>query len=297
MNKGYFSAFGAYFFWGLSPIYWKIIASVPALEIVSLRVFWSLPFVLLIFVFRKDIRVIKSLFKNILKYKIYILSAFLLAANWLIWIWAMSNGYIVDASLGYFINPLLNVVIGVLFLHERLRRIQWIALFLALAGVLYLSVNYGHFPWIALSLATSFALYGYIRKTANLGARDGLFIELIFMILPAMALLYFLNGFSNFTLPSLPFKIHFWLSLTGLVTVIPLVTFAYGARKIPYSTLGFIQYIAPTLQFLLGVFIYNENFNIERFTGFSFIWCALIIYTFENVYFLRNRKVILQKAE
>jgi len=295
VNKGYLAAFAAYLWWGLSPIYWKIIAPVPALEVLGLRVFWAIPFIALVFLVKKNFAFFITLVKSPWKYKIYFLSAMLLMTNWFVWIWSISNGYVVDASLGYFINPLLNVVIGVIFLHEQLRRVQWLSLILALAGVLYLAFNYGKFPWIALTLATTFALYGYIRKTASLGSFHGLSIEVLYLILPATLLLYILGQSPDFTLLHQNPEMHFWLSMTGIVTVVPLLTFAYAARKIPYSTLGFIQYIAPTLQFLLGVFAYNEEFNTQRLMGFSFIWLALVIYTFENIYY-RNKKRAAYKA-
>lgn len=292
MNKGYLAAFGAYLWWGLSPIYWKIVSSVPALELLGLRVFWAIPFIALVFLFKRNFAFFLTLLKNPWKYKIYFLSAILLMTNWFVWIWSINNNYILDASLGYFINPLLNVVMGVVFLHERLRRVQWISLFLALVGVLYLAFNYGKFPWIALTLAGTFALYGYIRKTASLGAFNGLSIEVLYLIVPGIILLTGLSQSADFTLFDQSFEMHFWLSLTGLVTVVPLLTFAYAARKIPYSTLGFIQYIAPTLQFLLGLFLYNEEFNVERFIGFSFIWLALFIYTLDNIYFLKRKPFV-----
>jgi chloramphenicol-sensitive protein RarD len=291
MNKGYLAAFAAYLFWGLSPIYWKIVASVPALEILSLRIFWAVPFLLLVLLIRKDFSAFKTFWHAPWKYKAYLLSPFLLATNWLVWIWSVSNGYVVDASLGYFINPLLNVVMGVMLLHEHLRRVQWISLLLALAGVVYLTVNYGQFPWIALTLAGTFALYGFIRKTAALGALNGLAIEISVLLMPALFLLLYLYKTGTLSLPSLSLEMHSWLSLTGLITVFPLVVFAYGARKIPYSTLGFIQYIAPTLQFLLGIYLYNESFSREKLIGFSFIWLALIVYSIENLYFIRQKRM------
>jgi chloramphenicol-sensitive protein RarD len=146
MNKGYLAAFAAYLFWGLSPIYWKIVASVPALEILCLRVLWAVPFLLIIILTRSDFSSLLAVWYRPWKYRAYLISAFLLATNWYVWIWAVSHGKVVDASLGYFINPLLNVLMGVIFLHEHLRRMQWVSLFLALAGVLYLTINYGHFP-------------------------------------------------------------------------------------------------------------------------------------------------------
>jgi chloramphenicol-sensitive protein RarD len=289
MNKGYIAAFGAYFFWGLSPLYWKIISTIPALEVLGVRVFWAIPYIFLVFLLKKNFRLFASLLKSPRKYKIYFVSAMLLMTNWFVWIWSINNDYILDASLGYFINPLLNVLLGVVFLKEHLKKFQWISLFLALTGVLYLAFNYGKFPWIALTLAGTFALYGYIRKTASLGAFHGLSMEVLYMVIPASLLLFILNNQTDITLFSLNFEMHLWLSLTGIITVVPLLTFAYGARRIPYSTLGFIQYVAPTCQFLLGRFVYGEHFNADRLIGFSFIWLALLIFTYGNFLLLRKR--------
>ncbi|KAA3613058.1 MAG: EamA family transporter RarD [Calditrichaeota bacterium] len=289
MNKGYIAAFSAYFWWGLSPIYWKLISSIPAEEILAVRVLLSLPFLLIILLITKNFHTFKSDLTNLSKIKPYILSAFLLATNWYIFIWAMNNNHVVEASLGYFINPLVNVLMGVILLGERMRRMQWLSIILAFGGVMYLAINYGQFPWIALVLAVSFAGYGFIRKTASLGAISGLTGEMTVLLLPAFGLLGFLAVNTDFMIPSLGWDMHFLLSLTAIVTIVPLVVFAYGARRIPYSTLGLIQYIAPSMQFLLGVFLYNEDFNQERLIGFSFIWAALFIYTAENIYFMKRK--------
>jgi chloramphenicol-sensitive protein RarD len=248
---------------------------------------------LIVLTWRSDFSVFKTVGADPWKYKVYVLSALLLAVNWGVWIWSVTHGHVVDASLGYFINPLLNVAIGVLFLREHLRRMQWVSLFLAGAGVLYLTTNYGQFPWIALTLAGSFALYGYIRKTAALGAVNGLAIEVSVLIVPAIALLLYLDQTTILVLRSTDFSIHAWLSVTGLITVVPLTMFAYGARKIPYSTLGFIQYIAPTLQFLIGIYLYNEDFSLEKLIGFGFIWLALIVYSSENIYFHKHKSLLI----
>ncbi len=293
MNKGYLAAFGAYLFWGLTPVYWKIVAPVPALELLGMRVIWSIPFLLMVLFLRRDFSVFKTVWNTPKKYKAYLLSPFLLAINWLVWIWSVSNGFVVDASLGYFINPLLNVALGVIFLHERLRRMQWMALSLALAGVLYLALNYGQFPWIALTLAGSFGLYGFIRKTAALGAVNGLTIEISVLIIPAVLMLVYTNNMAPLALLSAEPEMHAWVALTGIITVFPLIIFAYGARKIPYSTLGFIQYIAPTLQFMLGVFVYHEVFSTDKLIGFGFIWLALIVYSTENIYFHKHKRLLI----
>lgn len=291
MNKGYPAAVITYLFWGISPIYWKIVASVPAVEVLGLRIWWAVPFLLIVLLLRRDFSVFRTIRQAPGKYLVYVLSAFLLAANWLVWIWSISNGYVVDASLGYFINPLLNVLMGVVLLHEHLRRMQWISLFLAMLGVLYLTINFGQFPWIAITLAGTFGLYGFIRKTAALGAINGLTIEVSVLLLPAFLLLMYLNQTATLTIPSLDLEMHFWLSLSGMITVFPLTLFAYGARRIPYSTIGFIQYIAPTGQFLLGVFLFKEQFNFAKLIGFGFIWMALLLYSFENLYYHKMRRV------
>lgn len=292
MKKGLLAAFGAYLFWGFSPIYWKLLNEIPALEILLHRIFWSLPFLLIIIVIKNGWTNVISLFQNILKKKIYFLSATLLALNWFLFIWSVMNGFIVEASLGYFINPLVNVLLGVVFLKEQIRRFQWIAIFLALTGVVYLTFNYGHFPWIALSLAASFSFYGLIRKTASLGSMDGLAFEMIVIFLPAVFLFSIMHSNNQLVFNSVDSLTKLLLIVTGMVTALPLLFFAYGARKIPYSTLGFIQYIAPTIQFLLGVFLYNEVFGLERFIGFSFIWAALLIYSIENIFNLRKVRII-----
>lgn len=289
-NKGYLAAFAAYLFWGFSPIYWKVVSSVPAIEMVGLRIIWAVPFIVLVLFIRRDFSVLRKFWQSPWKYKGYLLTPFLLAVNWLVWIWSVSNGYVVDASLGYFINPLINVAMGVVLLHEHLRRTQWVSLLLALVGVLYLTLSYGQFPWIALTLAVTFALYGYIRKTAALGAVNGLTVEISVLIVPSILLLMYLGYERTLVLPSVDIEMHFWLSLAGAITVFPLSMFAYGARKIPYSTLGFIQYIAPTFQFLLGVYLFKEEFSTDKMIGFSFIWLALILYSIENLYFHKLRR-------
>jgi chloramphenicol-sensitive protein RarD len=290
MNRGYPAAIATYAFWGLSPIYWKIVASVPALELLGTRICWAMPFLFAVLLYRRDFSVYKTVWLAPKKYLIYVLSAFLLATNWLVWIWSVTNGFVVDASLGYFINPLVNVVMGVLLLHEHLRRVQWISLIFAFVGVLYLTLNYGQFPWIALTLAGTFGLYGYIRKTAALGAINGLAVEVTLLLLPALILLLYLAHSGVMVMGEQPPVMHFWVSLSGFITIFPLALFAYGARRIPYSTIGFIQYIAPTGQFLLGIFAFHEDFNLDRLIGFSFIWLALLIYSLENLYFHKLRK-------
>lgn len=282
MNKGIWNGLAAYVMWGFFPIYWKLLHEVPALEVIVHRIGWS--FILLIFVILltkqwKDFRFAALAPKVI---GIYALAGILLSINWLIYVWGVNSGFIVETSLGYFINPLISVLLGVLFLRERLRAMQWVAVGLAAAGVIYLTVTYGRPPWIALSLAFSFGIYGLVKKLAPLGSLYGLTLEtaLVFPI----ALIYLM--FVQFTGTS-AFLHHgaltdILLIGTGAVTSIPLLMFASAAREIPLTMIGILQYIAPTLQFLIGVFLYHEPFDQSRLIGFSLVWLALIIFWVEN---------------
>jgi chloramphenicol-sensitive protein RarD len=288
LNKGVIYAAGAYILWGLFPIYWKALIEVPATQILAHRIVWSLVFVGLILTLRRN----WSWFRGALRQRRIILtfavSGTLLAVNWFTYIWGVNAGFIVETSLGYFINPLVNVLLGFLFLKERLRQTQWLALGLALGGVLYLTFNYGSFPWIALTLAFSFGTYGLLRKTAALNSAEGLFLETAILFLPALGflLLQEQRGTGAFTHTSLPTTIL--LIGAGAVTSIPLLLFAAGARRITLTSLGLLQYIAPTLQFLIGVLLYNEPFGPARVIGFGLIWLALILYSSESIWHRRR---------
>ncbi len=279
--RGYLAALAAYFFWGLSPLFWKLLTRVPATEILIHRIIWSLPLLLFILFLRGQGAALFKRVQSAARLKIYIISAFLLAGNWLTYIWAVNNNFIVEASLGYFINPLVNVLLGVLFLRERLRPLQWLSLLLALAGVLHLTFLYGRFPWIALTLAFSFGIYGFIRKTGKMEALEGLTFEMMVLFIPGLLFMYYLSRTQGLYVGHAAPEMMVLLIFTGMITILPLIWFAYGARRIPLSTLGFLQYIGPTLQFLLGVFLYREPFDSARLTGFGLIWLALILYTLE----------------
>ena len=294
MNKGVMYAGAAYFLWGLFPVYWKALQNVPAAEILGHRMVWSLGFVLLILAWKRHWRWVKTAVSTPRILITFIVTGLLLGVNWLTYIWGVNAGFVVETSLGYFINPLINVVLGVLFLRERLRVGQWTAVFIAFVGVVYLTITYGQLPWIALTLAFSFGLYGLLRKTAALNSLEGLSLETAVLFPFALSYLLYL-GFSG----QAEFAHGAWtttllLVLTGVVTAVPLLLFAAGARRINLSTLGILQYIAPTIQFLLGIFLYNEPFTMQRFIGFSLIWLALLVYSMEGV---RNgRKLRLQSA-
>ena len=283
MRTGIFSAALAFLCWGLFPLYFLALHDVPSLQILAHRMLWSLLFLLIVLVVRRQWdwlaivrkpRVIAS----------FVASAFLLSANWLVYIWSVNNGHVIEASLGYFINPLVNIMFGFFLLKERLRPAQWGAIGIAALGVAWLTWQAGTVPWISLVLAASFGAYGLMRKTAALGALEGLSLET--MVLFPLAAVYvgwltwhgqnvFINTPSNTT--------RLLLIASGPLTAVPLLLFASGARKIPMSVLGLLQYMSPTLQFLLGVWVFHEAFSMARLVGFAVIWAALALYAAEGL--------------
>ena len=283
-NNGVFYAAGAYLCWGLLPLYWKALQHVGPLELIAHRVVWALLLTLLLLSARRRLKAFWKALHERRTLLVFAASAIMLSTNWLVYIWAVQNGHVVETSLGYFINPLVNVLFGVFFLHERLRNVQIIAIVLAAAGVLYLTFVYGSLPWIALVLASSFGVYGLLRKTATLGSLEGLALETLVMLIPAVGYLIFLESQGTAAFGHSGLFISILLSLAGVFTSVPLVLFAAGARRISLTTLGILQYIAPTLQFLLGVFLYGEALTRERLLGFALIWCALLVYTGESLW-------------
>lgn len=289
MNKGFWLAVGAYGLWGFFPLYWKQLHDVPALEVVAHRAIWSLVFLAGVVLVSHRGHELRRAFKKKKVVLVYSIAAALLSLNWLVFIWGINAGYVVEASLGYFINPLVSVLLGVIFFKERLRLWQWVAIAIAAAGVMYLTIGYGQLPWIALVLAFSFGSYGLIKKLASLDALIGQTMEMTMVFAPAVAFLAFREvtvggGFVH--AGALPTVL---LILGGAVTAIPLLMFAGAARRIPLSTVGILQYIAPTMQFIIGVWVYGEDFSITRVIGFSIIWFALAIYTSESLLWLRRR--------
>ncbi|MES2047790.1 MAG: EamA family transporter RarD [Pseudomonadota bacterium] len=285
MRKGILYATACYTAWGLFPIYFKAISEIPAMEILFHRMLWALLFLVMVLAWRKQWSWIPELLKKPKLIAGFAGSALLLSINWFIYIWATNNDHIVDASLGYFITPLVNVLLGYAFLHERMRPIQWWAVGLAASGVVWLTVQTGHPPWIGLSLAASFGAYGLLRKTAALGPLEGLSLETFLLFPFALAYLTFsaANGQSAFLHSAITTQLL--LLAAGPITAIPLLLFAAGARRIPLATLGLLQYISPSIQLLLGVWIYHEAFSAGRLIGFATIWAGLIIYSAEG---LRN---------
>jgi chloramphenicol-sensitive protein RarD len=294
MNKGIWYAIGAYASWGLFPLYWKLLQHVPALQLIGHRIVWSfLALIVVILCIRQWTGFRSTVFAwNV--FRVYSLAAVLIGINWLTYVWAVNAGHIIETSLGYFINPLLSVSMGVLFLHEHLRPRQWISIGLAVTGVLFLAIVHGSIPWIALTLAFSFAFYGLVKKTAPLGSLYGLTLETGILLLPALFYLFIsdVNGTGAFLHTGTTADIL--LAGAGIVTTIPLLMFASAARRIPLSLIGILQYIAPTLQFLIGVLIFHESFTFIQFIGYAIVWLALILFGMESFFAYRAQFAIME---
>lgn len=279
--------------WGVVPLYWHLLKAVPSLQIVLHRIVWSALFVAAFLFWRDGSGWLRRTLAGQPKLAaMLLLSGVLIAFNWGLYIWAVNAGHVVETALGYFINPLLNVLIGVLFLRERLRPLQWLSVAIAAAGVLWLTFNYGSFPWIALALAVSFGLYGLVRKLVHVDSVTGLGVESAYLFLPALVLLLWseAHGTGGFGA-----GYGVWLSALlvfgGILTALPLIGFAYAVRRIPLATVGLMQYIAPTLQFLIGVYVFHEPFDSTRLIGFACIWLALAVFVGEGL--LRGRRAVL----
>ncbi|HLR08480.1 MAG TPA: EamA family transporter RarD [Bacillota bacterium] len=278
---GILYATAAYILWGFLPVYWKLVENVPAGEILAHRIIWSFVFMLVIVTcVRKWVPFIRELTVIIRDKKKLIgisLAGLIVSMNWLTYIWAVNSDHVVQASLGYYINPLVSILLGIIVLGERLSRRQIISCLLAAAGVIYLTVSFRVFPWVSIILAMTFAVYGLLKKTVDIDTMFGLTIET--MVVTPIALIYLL------TLPETAFQLTNILTATnlllmgaGVVTAVPLLLFAAGAKRIPLNMVGFLQYVAPTIMLILGVFVYNEPFTRAHGVAFTLIWIALIIY-------------------
>ena len=287
MSKGVWAGLFAYAMWGFFPIYFHALSGVPAEQTTAHRVVWSFIFISIVILVRKEFRS----FTQSLDWKkvgIYLLAGTMLAVNWGTYVWAVGNGRVVEASLGYFINPVVSVLMGVVFLREKLRSLQWVVVGLAVCGVGLLTFSYGQIPWISLVLAFTFGMYGFIKKLAPLGTLHGLALETMMIFVPALVLLLTAEISGKGAFGHISSLTTILLALTGIVTAVPLFLFSYGAKNIPLSTLGLLQYLTPTLQFLLGVFMFKEVFTISHLSGFIVIWVALIIFTVDSFIFYRR---------
>jgi chloramphenicol-sensitive protein RarD len=282
MNRGIAYASAAYLLWGVFPIYFKALLGVAPLEILAHRIVWSLAVCAVLLLLLRRLRWLAELRRQPRVLLWFVASSVMVAINWFVYIWAVNSGRVVDASLGYFINPLVNVLIGAVFLHERLRRAQWTAVSVAAAGVLWLTWQAGAVPWIGLVLGLSFGIYGLLRKTAALGAIEGLTLETVLLApIAAVYLIWLVQaGQSEFAQGGATTRLL--LLAAGPVTAAPLLLFAAGARRIPFSTLGLLQYLGPSLQLLIGVWLYDEPFA-ERAPGYVLIWIALAVFSVEGL--------------
>jgi len=293
-KKGILYGIAAYALWGFFPIYWKLLQDVSALQLLGHRIGWSFLLLLLVIWITKQWDDFRSTL-SARTFRIYLVAALLIGVNWLTYVWAVNEGFIVETSLGYFINPLLSVLMGVFFLSERLRAAQWIPVGLAAIGVVYLTFAYGRLPWIALLLAFTFGFYGLTKKLAPLGSLYGLTLETGILFLPALAYLTWAQANATASFLHLGVTADVLMIGAGLVTTIPLLLFASAAKQIPLSMIGILQYLAPTIQFLIGVFYFHEPFDPSRLVGFGIVWLALIVYWAEN--YFANRASVRLAAE
>jgi chloramphenicol-sensitive protein RarD len=281
--SGVFYAIGAYLCWGLFPLYWKPLESIEPLQIICHRVLWSALFLLLVLSVRRHWSWLAAFRAAPGKLGIFCLSSTMLTANWLMYIWAVNAGHIVESSLGYFINPLVNVLLGRLFLGEQLGKMQKVAVLLAACGVMWMTLQLGAFPWISLGLALSFGVYGLLRKQAPLPSLEGLTLETLLMAPLALIVLAVFEFRGTGCFGHIGWKLDTMLMGAGVITTVPLLLFAHGARRLKLATIGLIQYISPTLQLLLGVLLYHEAFDSARAVGFALIWAGLLVYTAGSV--------------
>jgi chloramphenicol-sensitive protein RarD len=281
MKRGILSGIGAYVLWGFFPIYWKLLHNVPALELIGHRIVWSSLLLIVVILITGQWSVFRATF-NWRTIGIYLIASLLIGINWLTYVWAVNAGHIVETSLGYFINPLLSVLLGLIVLRERLRPAQWLPVGIACIGVAYLTIQFGQLPWIALVLAFTFGFYGLVKKLAPLSSLHGLTLETGILLIPAVVYLVFVEWTGAGAFLHTGFLSDLLMIGAGLVTTIPLLMFASAAKQIPLTMIGVLQYLAPTIQFLIGVFVYKEEFDSSRLIGFSIVWLALITFWLEN---------------
>ncbi len=291
------AGFAAFITWGLVPVYWKLLKAVPASEILAHRFVWTSAFLILLLSWQRRWSEVREAARSRRAMLYCLTSGGSIAINWFLFIWAVNSGHIIETSLGYFMTPLVNVLFGAIFLRERLTRWQLISVLLATVGVLNLTFGYGRFPWIALSLCFSFGLYGLLRKQSRTRAIPGLFFETIALVPIAAAYLFILQRKGMLAFGSQNLSLSFLLMISGVVTGLPLVWFGHAARHLRLTTVGFLQYLAPTCTFFLGVFLYHETFTRAHLVTFIMIWIALAIFTIEAIWrwrSTRERQVIAQ---
>jgi chloramphenicol-sensitive protein RarD len=278
-RAGVLAAAVAFTWWGFFPLYFRLVPGAAPVEVLANRIVWSLLLVATFLTWRRRWSWLAEVLRRPRVFFAFVASALLLSANWITYIWAVSSGHVVDASLGYFMTPLVNVALGFGLLGERPRRAQWTALAIATAGVAWLTLSAGRLPWIGLVLGVSFGAYGLLRKIAVLGALEGLTLETIILAPAAALAMAWWWGSTATSFPAPDLATNLWLLGLGPVTTIPLLLFATGARRLSLTSLGLLQYASPTVQLLLGVWFFHEPFTTARLLGFAVIWVALVIYT------------------
>ncbi|KQN60303.1 EamA family transporter RarD [Erwinia sp. E602] len=287
-RRGILFALGAYFIWGVAPAYFKLIQQVAAGEIMTHRVIWSFFFMLILLTVSRNWRSVSAVLRQPKKVLLLALSAVLICSNWLLYIWAVNNHHMLEASLGYFINPLLNVLVGMVFLAERFRRLQWLAVALAACGVLVQLITFGSLPLIALGLAISFSFYGLLRKKIAVDAQTGMLIETCWLLIPAAVYLFGVADSSTSHLGNNPLTLNLLLVAAGVLTTVPLLLFTAACARLRLSTVGFFQYLGPTLMFLLAVLFYGEQMTPDKAVTFGFIWAALALFIIDALFNLRR---------
>jgi len=274
---------GAYVLWVIFPLYFPLLEPAGGLEIVANRVVWSLLFVALLLTVLRAWGQVRTTVADRRSLLVLAVAAVLIAVNWLVYVYAVNSGHVVEASLGYFINPLVSVVLGVAVFRERLRRLQWVAVGTAVLAVVVLTVDYGRPPWIALTLALSFGLYGLMKKLVRVEAAPGLFVETAVVFVPALVVIGVLQGSGDAAFGHAGVGNAFLLASTGLATAVPLLLFAAAARRVPLSTVGLLQYVTPLMQLSIGVFVYDEPMPPARLVGFAIVWLALAVFTVDSL--------------
>jgi chloramphenicol-sensitive protein RarD len=282
--QGVWYGIAAYSLWGLLTLYWRLFPNVPAIQVLGHRIVWS--FVELAAIIAASWRGSHAVLPlvTIRVVGLYALAAVLIGVNWFLYVYSVNNGFIVESSLGYFITPLVNVMMGVIVFRERLRTMQWIAVAFAFLGVVWLTVAYGALPWIGLALAASFGSYGLVKKKAPLPSLEGLTVETAVLLLPAALYLFTLNRNGSGAFLNAGLATDLLLVAGGIVTVVPLLLFATAVRRVPLSVVGILQYIAPTIQFLLGVYAFHEPFTRTQLSGFVLVWLGLVVFTLDSVH-------------
>ncbi|MHC5306788.1 EamA family transporter RarD [Bartonella sp. LJL80] len=290
--SGFAAAFGAYLIWGIFPLYMKAVAHIPVMEVVAHRILWALPTALIILVCLGRTKDLMAALRTPHMVAMACLTSALITMNWSVYIWAIANNHAVDAALGYYINPLFNVMLGLVFLRERLDFWQWISVGLAFFAVAILTIHAGGLPWVAVLLPITFGLYGFFRKSLPIGPAQGFALETILLFIPAIALAGYFFWTGNYHFAHGSWQDTGLLIMAGPFTAIPLILFATGAKRLSLITLGLMQYLTPTFLFLIAIFVFKEPFSRIQLMAFSLIWLGLIIYTISSFVSMKRRKTI-----